>query len=72
MNKKFIPFLKDNTIKTFEKIDPPIDYSKLSGLSPFPLREFHSDNGKFINHVVSDWHRNPACPAPVQETTKKR
>ncbi|MDR0377868.1 MAG: transposase family protein [Spirochaetaceae bacterium] len=30
---------------------------------PFPLREFHSDNGgEFINHVVTDWLRNPACP----------
>jgi hypothetical protein len=35
-----------------------------SGL-PFPLREFHSDNGsEFINHVVSDWQRNPSCPIP--------
>ncbi|MDR0628904.1 MAG: transposase [Treponema sp.] len=32
---------------------------------PFPLREFHSDNGsEFINHVVADGHRNPACPIP--------
>jgi hypothetical protein len=32
---------------------------------PFPLREFHSDNGsEFINHVIADWHRNPACPIP--------
>jgi hypothetical protein len=32
---------------------------------PFPLREFHSDNGsESINHVVNDWHRNPACPIP--------
>jgi hypothetical protein len=32
---------------------------------PFPLREFHSDNGsEFINHVITDWHRNPACPIP--------
>ena len=32
---------------------------------PFPLREFHSDNGSaFINHVVADWHHNPACPIP--------
>jgi hypothetical protein len=32
---------------------------------PFPLREFHSDNGsEFINQVVADWHRNPACPIP--------
>jgi hypothetical protein len=35
-----------------------------SGL-PFPLREFHSDNGReFINHVITDWHRTPACPIP--------
>ena len=35
-----------------------------SGL-PFPLREFHSDNGsEFINQVITDWHRNPACPIP--------
>jgi hypothetical protein len=28
---------------------------------PFPLREFHSDNGsEFINQVIADWHRNPA------------
>jgi hypothetical protein len=26
--------------------------------------EFHNDNGsEFINHVVTDWHRNPACPS---------
>jgi hypothetical protein len=32
---------------------------------PFPLKEFHSDNGgEFINHVVTDQHRNPACPIP--------
>ncbi|MFP3090347.1 transposase, partial [Treponema sp. TIM-1] len=32
---------------------------------PFPLREFHSDNGsEFINQVISDWLRNPACPIP--------
>jgi hypothetical protein len=32
---------------------------------PFPLREFHSDNGsEFINQVITDWHRNPACPIP--------
>jgi hypothetical protein len=32
---------------------------------PFPLMEFHSDNGSgFINHVVTDWHHNPACPIP--------
>jgi hypothetical protein len=32
---------------------------------PFPLREFHSDNGgEFINQVVTDWLRNPACPIP--------
>ncbi|MDR2095093.1 MAG: hypothetical protein LBP76_06195, partial [Treponema sp.] len=32
---------------------------------PFPLREFHSDNGsEFINQVISDWRRNPACPIP--------
>jgi hypothetical protein len=32
---------------------------------PFPLQEFHSDNGsEFINQVIVDWHRNPACPIP--------
>jgi hypothetical protein len=32
---------------------------------PFPLREFHSDNGsEFINQVITDWHRNPVCPIP--------
>jgi hypothetical protein len=32
---------------------------------PFPLVEFHSDNGsEFVNQVVTDWHRNPACPIP--------
>jgi hypothetical protein len=32
---------------------------------PFPLREFHSDNGsEFINQVITDWHRNPLCPVP--------
>jgi hypothetical protein len=32
---------------------------------PFPLREFHGDNGsEFINHVVTDWHRNPARSIP--------
>jgi hypothetical protein len=32
---------------------------------PFPLREFHSDNGsEFINHVITDWHHNPAGPIP--------
>jgi hypothetical protein len=32
---------------------------------PFPLREFHSDNGsEFINQVISDRRRNPACPIP--------
>jgi hypothetical protein len=32
---------------------------------PFPLMEFHSDNGsEFINHAVTGWHRNPACPIP--------
>jgi hypothetical protein len=32
---------------------------------PFPLREFHSDNGsEFINHVITDWLRNPVCPIP--------
>jgi len=35
------------------------------GTLPFPLREFHSDNGsEFINQVITDWHRNPACPVP--------
>ncbi|MDR2184585.1 MAG: hypothetical protein LBO80_02795 [Treponema sp.] len=30
---------------------------------PFPLREFHSDNGsECINHVIAGWHRRPACP----------
>jgi hypothetical protein len=29
------------------------------------VREFHSDNGsEFINQVIADWHRNPACPIP--------
>jgi hypothetical protein len=37
----------------------------IHGTLPFPLREFHSDNGsEFINHVVSDWQRNPSCPVP--------
>jgi hypothetical protein len=32
---------------------------------PFPLREFHSDNGgEFINQVVTDRLRNPVCPVP--------
>jgi hypothetical protein len=32
---------------------------------PFPLREFHRDNGsEFINHLITDWHRNPSCPIP--------
>jgi hypothetical protein len=33
---------------------------------PFPLREFHSDNGsEFINQVVTDWHRNPPAQIAV-------
>ncbi|MDR1220062.1 MAG: transposase family protein [Treponema sp.] len=36
---------------------------------PFPLREFHSDNGsEFINQVVADWHRNPSCPIPFSRS----
>ncbi|MDR1095067.1 MAG: transposase family protein, partial [Spirochaetaceae bacterium] len=32
---------------------------------PFPLREFHSDNGsEFINQAITGWHRNPVCPVP--------
>jgi hypothetical protein len=33
---------------------------------PFPLREFYSDNSnEFINQVITDRHRNPACPIPL-------
>jgi len=36
---------------------------------PFPLKEFHSDNGsEFINQVVAGRHRNPACPIPFTRT----
>jgi hypothetical protein len=36
---------------------------------PFPLREFHSDNGsEFINQVISDWLRNPSCPIPFSRS----
>jgi hypothetical protein len=36
---------------------------------PFPLREFHSDNGsEFINQVISGWLRNPSCPIPFSRS----
>ncbi|MDR1094864.1 MAG: transposase family protein [Spirochaetaceae bacterium] len=40
---------------------------------PFPLREFHSDNGsEFINQVITDWHRNPVCPIPFSRSRDHR
>jgi hypothetical protein len=40
---------------------------------PFPLREFHSDNGSgFINHVITGWHRNPSCPIPFTSSRDHR
>jgi hypothetical protein len=43
-----------------------------SGL-PFPLREFHSDNGsEFTSHDVSDWQRNPSCPVPFTRSRDRK
>jgi hypothetical protein len=40
---------------------------------PFPVREFHSDNGgEFINQVITDWHRNPARPIPFTRSRDRK
>jgi hypothetical protein len=50
--------------------DAPMD---IHANLPFPLREFHSDNGsEFINHVVTGWHRNPACPIPFTRSRDRK
>jgi hypothetical protein len=36
---------------------------------PFPLKEFHRDNGsECINQVIFDWLHNPACPIPFSRS----
>jgi integrase len=47
MNKRFIPYLKENNIKTFDKIDPPVitnfqDYLLSLGLKPQTINRYLS------------------------------
>jgi integrase len=47
INKKFIPYLHDNNIKTFEKIDPPVianfqDYLLAEGTKPQTINRYFS------------------------------
>jgi hypothetical protein len=40
---------------------------------PFPLREFHSDNGSaFLNHAIVDWRRNPVRPIPFTRSRDRK
>ncbi|MDR2815755.1 MAG: tyrosine-type recombinase/integrase [Proteiniphilum sp.] len=57
MNKKFIPFLKDNTIKTFEKIDHPIianfqDYLLAQGVKPQTINRYMSSVNAVFNRLL--------------------
>jgi hypothetical protein len=51
----------------------PYPYQNLLNALLSSFREFPSDNGsEFINHVVTDWYCNAACPSPFTRSTDHR
>jgi integrase len=58
MKKKFIPFLQDNNIKTFEDIDPPVianfqDRLLSTGTKPQSINRYLSSVNIVFNHLLT-------------------
>jgi integrase len=57
MKKKFIPYLQENNIKTFEKIDPPVigkfqDYLLSEGMEPQSINRYLSSVNCVFNQLL--------------------
>jgi integrase len=57
MKKRFIPFLQDNNIKTFEEIEPPVianfqDYLLSTGTKPQSINRYLSSVNIVFNHLL--------------------
>jgi excisionase family DNA binding protein len=57
MTKKFIPYLQDNNIKTFDKIDPPVianfqDYLLSTGTKPQSINRYLSSVNAAFNQLL--------------------